>query len=108
MSRTNEKRTTLHEYEDVSVKVNYFWASKEDGLVPLDNEVNLPGGWIHSKVRIDLLEFTEHFEELGRTMDFKTLQLYINDDFIGELVDVREEDTANAKLIKCSVIVGAG
>ena len=108
MSRTNEKRTTLQDFEDISVKVNYFWASKEDGLVPWDTEVTLPNGWLHAKARVDLLEFTECFEELGKTMDFKTLQLYVNDEFIGELVSAHEEETKVGMLLKCSVVVGAG
>lgn len=108
MSRTNEKRTTLQEYEDVNVRVDYFWASKEDGLIPLDGGVALPGGWLHAKARIDLLEFTETFDNIDKTIDFKTLQLYINSEFIGELADVQEEDTARGKVIKCYVVVGAG
>ncbi len=104
MSRTNEKRTTVHEYEDANIKVNYFWAGK-DQLIPWDKEVNLPNTWIHSKVRIDLLEFTEEFEGLGKTMDFKTLQLYVNDDFVGELFQINESDK---NVILCDVVVGAG
>ena len=108
MSRTNEKRTTLHEYEDCSISVDYFWASEEDGLILWNTEVNLPTGWIHSKVRVDLFEFTENFESLEKAMDFKTLQLYINDAFIGELVDIREEPTDKGLILRCSVVVGAG
>ena len=107
MSRTNEKRTTLQEFEDATIKVNYFLV-EHDKLTPCNQLVPLPGGWIHCKARVDLLEFTEHFEALDTTKDFKTFQLYINDEFIGELIDVQEEDTVNAKLIKCSVVVGVG
>lgn len=103
MSRTNEKRTTLQEHEDANVKVSYFWAGK-DKLIPWDKEVSLPNAWIHSKVRVDLLEFTEEFEGLGKTMDFKVLQLYINDEFIGELFDIDQTE----KVLKCDVVVGAG
>lgn len=27
--RTNEKRTTLHEYSDCTIKVNYFWSADD-------------------------------------------------------------------------------
>lgn len=107
MARTNEKRTTLHEWDDVNVKVNYFWAA-DDKMIRWDDQVTLPAGWLHAKVRIDLLEFTENLEGLGISHDFHISQLYINDEFIGELFDVKMENGEASTYLKCEVVVGAG
>lgn len=105
--RTNEKRTPIHEWDDINVKVDYFWA-EDDKMTKCNDQVPLPIGWLHAKVRIDLLEFTENFESLGVTKDFKTSQLYINDEFIGELFDVKLEEGESSTYLKCEVVVGAG
>lgn len=107
MARTNEKRTTVHEWDDVNVKVDYFWA-EDDKMIKCNDQVPLPIGWLHAKVRVDLLEFTENFEGLGITKDFRASQLYINDEFIGELFDIQLEAGETSTYLKCEVIVGAG
>ena len=107
MARTNEKRTTLHEWDDINVKVNYFWAA-DDKMIRWDDQVTLPAGWLHAKVRIDLLEFTENLEGLGISHDFHVSQLYINDEFIGELFSVKLEESKVSTYLKCEVVVGAG
>lgn len=105
-SRTNEKQTTIQEFDDASVKVNYFSIEDED-LTPCGQAGHLLGGWIHCKVRIDLLEFTEWTEALERLVDFKIFQLYVNDEFIGELINVRDEATPHGIVLFCSVVVDA-
>lgn len=107
MGRTNEKKTTVHEFDDVTVKVKYFWAG-EDKLIPFDTEVTLPNAWIHAKARIDLLEFTENFEGLGMSKDFKVLQLYVNDEFVGELFSIQDRETDLGLMLEAEVVVGAG
>jgi hypothetical protein len=57
-------------------------------------------------VRIDLLEFTETFENLDKTLDVHVFRLYVNDEFIGELFDVKQEQTEYGLLLKCEIIVG--
>lgn len=104
MARTNEKCTTVHEWDDLNVKVNYFLAA-EDKLINCDNQANLPVGWLHAKVRIDLLEFTENREDLGISEDFHVSQLYINDEFIGALFDVKMEDGETSKYLKCDIVI---
>ena len=84
---TNEKTTTLQEFEDINVRADYFWAT-DDRLVNWNDQVNLPIGWLHAKVKIDLLEFTETYEELDKTMDLRVQRLYINEEFIGELIGI--------------------
>ena len=102
--RTNEKTTPIIEWDDVNVMARYFAAG--DQMVDITGQVSLPVGWIHSKVRIDLLEFTETFENLDKTLDVHVFRLYVNDEFIGELFDVKQEQTAHGLLIKCEVIIG--
>lgn len=107
MARTNEKRTIIHEWDDVNVKVDYFWA-EDDKMIKYNDQVPLPIGWLHAKVRVDLLEFTENFESLEITKDFRVSQLYINGEFIGELFDIQMEAGEVSTYLKCEVIVGAG
>lgn len=105
--RTNEKRTTIHEWDDINVKVNYFWA-EDDKMVKCNEQVPLPVGWLHAKVRIDLLEFTEDLDGLGISHDFHISQVYINDEFIGELFEVKMEEGASSTYLRCDVVIGAG
>jgi hypothetical protein len=105
--RTNEKVTTIHEWDDINVKVNYFWA-EDDKMVKCNDQVPLPVGWLHAKVRIDLLEFTENLEGLGISHDFHISQLYINDEFIGELFEIKMEEGASSTYLRCDVVIGAG
>lgn len=102
--RINEKTTPIHEWDDVNVKAKYFTAGEK--MVDVTADVSLPVGWIHSKVRMDLLEFTETFETTHTAMDVRIVRLYVNDEFIGELFDVKQEQTDRGLLIKCEVIVG--
>jgi hypothetical protein len=102
--RTNEKVTTLHEWDDANVKARYYIGG--DKLVDVTDQTPLPVGWLHSKVRIDLLEFTETFESLDKTMDVKAARLYVNDEFIGDLFDVAQEEAEFGLLIKCNIMVG--
>lgn len=103
--RTNEKTTTLQEFNGFTVKVRYFWTT-DDKMIRYDEGARLPIGWINSNVRIDMLEFTETFEELDKSMDVKVQRLYINDEFIGELFDVDLEETEHGLILKCDVIIG--
>lgn len=105
--RTNEKRTTLHEWDDMNVKVRYFWA-EDDKMTNCTDSVELPVGWLHAKVRLDLLEFTETFENLGLTKDFQASQLYINEEFIGEVFEVTIKEGEKAPYLLCDVIIGCG
>lgn len=102
--RTNEKTTPIHEWDDVNVKARYFIGG--DKMVDVTDQEPPPVGWIHSKVRIDLLEFTETFETTHTAMNVNVFRLYVNDEFIGELFDVKQEQTERGLLIKCEVIVG--
>ena len=102
--RTNEKTTTLLEFEDINVKARYFTAG--DKMVDVTADAQLPVGWLHAKVKVDLLEFTETFETTHTAMDVRVARLYVNDEFIGELFDVKQEETKFGPLIKCEVIVG--
>lgn len=99
--RTNEKTTTLQEFEDINVKVDYFWVT-DDKLVNWNDQVELPAGWLHAKVKIDLLEFTETFENTDKAMDVKIQRLYINEEFIGELISIGIVEG----IMKCAVAVG--
>lgn len=102
--RTNERTTPLQEWDDVNVKIRYYVGG--DKMVDITADAQLPVGWLHSKVRIDLLEFTETFESTDKTLDVKVARLYINDEFIGELFDVAQEETKFGLLLKCDVVIG--
>ena len=102
--RTNEKVTPLYEWDDVNVKVRYYVGG--DKMVDVTADAHLPVGWLHSKVRIDRLEFTETFENTDATLDVKADRLSINDEFIGELFEITAEETEFGLLIKCNVMIG--
>lgn len=104
--RTNEKTTTLATNEDVNVRVDYFWVDKDGKLINWNDQIDLLIGWLHAKVRIDLLEFTETFESSDETKDFKILRLYVNDAFIGELLGADPKETEHGEILKCAVAVG--
>ena len=87
--RTNEKITVLNRDVDVNVRVDYFLVTKDQKLINWNNKVHLPAGWLHANVRIEQLEFTETFEGSDESKDFKVIKLYINDEFIGDLIDVK-------------------
>lgn len=106
--RTNEKRTVINEYDDINVRVDYFWITKDNKRTNWNDQTELPVGWLHAKVRVDLLEFTETFENLGKTMDIAVCQLYINEEFIGELIAADLKETDNGIILKCAVAVGRG
>lgn len=57
---------------------------------------------------MDLLEFTETFDSLDKTANFAVAQLYINEEFIGELFNIEEKETEHGTMLKCVVIVGYG
>ena len=102
--RTNETITPIREWDDINVKVKYF-ISKGDmrTLEEVDaSSVGLPIGWIHSKVKIDLLEFAEVSEEDNKSARLAVFRLFINNTFIGGLAEINEEDECT---IKCSVII---
>ena len=103
--RTNEKTTPLQEFDDINIRVDYFWAT-DDKLVNWNDQVDLPIGWLHAKVKIDLLEFTEVFEELDKTFDAKVQRLYINEEFIGELIGIDVVKGETGYIFKCAVCVG--
>lgn len=105
--RTNEKVTVLHELKDINVKVDYFW-SADNKLINWNEQVPLPVGWIRAKVKIDLLEFTEHFEGLDKTADFNVCRLFINETFIGELLEAELKQTEHTEFYYCRVCVGHG
>lgn len=108
MSRYNEKRTTIHEYEDINVKVRYLWLA-DNKVLDVSESLGRPFGWLHSKVRVDLYEFTEHFESMDQDLDVKVLQLFINDEYVGELNTVEEKVTDyNQMILSCGVIIGNG
>lgn len=102
--RTNEKTTPLYECEDANVKVRYYVGG--DKMVDVTADSHLPVGWLHSKVRLDLLEFTETFENTDKTLDVKVARLYINEEFIGELFDMKQEETEFGLLLRCDVVIG--
>lgn len=104
--RTNEKTTTLATNEDVNVRVDYFWVDRDGKLINWNEQVNLPIGWLHANVRIDLQEFTETFESSGESKDFKIMKLYINDTFIGELLGCNIKETEHGEILKCAIAVG--
>ena len=102
--RTNETTTPIREWDDINIKVKYF-ISKGDmrTLEEVDaSSAGLPIAWIHSKVKMDLLEFTEVSEEDNKSVRFAVCRLFINDAFIGGLAEIKEEDEFT---IKCSVII---
>ena len=105
--RTNEKVTVLASLDNAKVRVDYFCLS--DGKPILWNDqVNLPIGWLHAKVKVDLLEFTEQAENQDSSMDVKVCRLHINDAFIGEVLGAEVKETDSGPFIKYKVAVCYG
>lgn len=102
--RTNETITPLREWNDINVKVKYFVSNGDmRTLEEVDaSSAGLPIAWIHSKVRMDLLEFTEVSEEDNKSVRFAVCRIFINDTFLGGLAEFEEEDEST---IKCSIII---
>lgn len=105
MTRTNEKTTPLHTINDINVKVAYFLI-KESKLVRCTVPIG-PEGWLHAKVKTDLYEFTEVFEEDNKSVDVQMQRLYINDKLIGELLDVAFAEAESGLILKCNVCIAS-
>lgn len=103
--RTNEKTTTLAVNENINVRVNYFFVEDTGKLINWNDQINLPIGWLHANVRIELKEFIDTFGNSGESKDFKIMQLYINDSFIGELLNVNIKETEHGEILKCAVVI---
>ena len=100
--RTNETITPIREWDDINVKVKYF-ISKGGVQEEVDAySMGLPIAWIHSNVKIDLLEFTEVFEEDNKSTRFAVCRLFINDTFIGGLIEIDDKDEF---ILRFSVII---
>ncbi len=106
-TRINEHKVCLAAFEHVNVQVNYFWDS-HGKLVNWNDATESPTSWTDAKVEIYRYSFTECL--LGKTFDFQTDQLYINDKIIsGDLFNYNKETDFDSKTtLTCSVIVGWG
>ena len=102
-TRTNETKTTVNQYSNVDVVVNYFW-DDHDRLICWDAFVESPKRFYNANVKIVKYSFTENIGE--STFNMEALQLFVNDQCIpGDVVGTTLEK--DNKLI-CHVVVGWG
>lgn len=107
VSRTNVKSEVLAEYENVILKVDYFWNS-HGKLVLWNDCVEDPTYWSMANVKIVSYSFTEHL--LNRDFDFDFRQLWVNGKQIsGDVMSCKiKTDFIGATTIYCRVAVGWG
>lgn len=99
--RTNE--TVVNEYSDINVVVNYFHITK-DGKRN-SKYTQLPCGWLHAKVRVSLLEHAEPIDDSEHTLNKVRCQFYVNDELIGELIEVSFKEINDTRILKCAVAI---
>ena len=107
--RTNEKIVTIAEYENVNLRVSYYWDS-HGKLDNLTRHIEQPTYWSDVKVRVDEYSFSQTFDFLNKTMHFKERQLYVNDELIsGDVVDMsRRTDRNGTVTVYCKLVIGWG
>lgn len=108
-TRTNERILTLAEYDNVNLKVSYYWDS-HGKLVNWNDLVNKPKFWSCVKVRIDECSYSQTFDFMDKTMDFKDINLYVNDELISsDVVEVsRRRSKDGTVTVYCKIIIGWG
>ena len=105
-SRTNEKKETLQKFNNVDLKVDYFWDS-HGTLINWNESVNSPTEWTNVNVEIILYSFTENFSDTA--YDFVNRQLVVNGKVIsGDLLDGTINKFGNKTTLHCRVVVGWG
>ena len=105
-SRTNEKKETLQKFNNVDLKVDYFWDS-HGKLINWNESVDSPTKWTNVNVEIILYSFTENISD--NAYDFVNRQLVVNGKVIsGDLLDGTISKFGNKTTLYCRVVVGWG
>lgn len=108
-TRTNEKIMTIAEYHNVNLKVSYFW-DNHGKLINWTEFVEQPTSWSGVNVRVDEYSFSQTFDFLNKTMDFKETQLFVDNERIsGDVVDIsRRRDKDGTITVYCKLVIGWG
>lgn len=102
-SRTNEKKETIQKFDNIDLKVEYFWDS-HGKLIKWKESAD---EWTNVNVEIILYSFTENIAD--NSYDFENRQLVVNGKVIsGDLHDVTINKSGNKTTLYCRVVVGWG
>lgn len=103
MTVTNEKIKVLAKYENINLKVDYFWDS-HDQLILNNDFAEDPTSW--TNVDVEILE--EHIPVFG--FEYVERQLYVDGKPINGEVNsyCKEYNPDGTCYVYCSVIVGWG
>ena len=105
-SRTNEKKETLQKFNNIDLKVDYFWDS-HGKLIDWNESVDSPTEWSNVDVEIILYSFTENLS--GTTYDFVNRQLVVDGKVIsGDLLKATINKSGNKTTLHCRMVVGWG
>lgn len=105
--RTNECKEVFAEYNNVILKVDYFWNSHGE-LINWNENVEDPTFWSSVDVKLQKYTFTEHL--LNRDFDFEVHQLLVDGKLIGGDVISHKvtKDFLGVETVYCRVAVGWG
>ena len=108
-SRTNEKVVTIAEFNNVNLQVSYYWDS-HGKLLNWTAFVEQPKSWSKVNVKIEEYSFSQTFDFLNKTMDFKKTQLLVDNELIfGEVVDMSCTRSRDGIItVGCKVVIGCG
>lgn len=107
VKRTNEKVELLKAWENIKVRLNFYWNSHGKRILWNDS-VKEQKNYSKANVRIEKFSFTEHFEYTG-PQDFETWRLYINDRLIaGDVTNFRWVEDEDGIVRSCSIKLDCG
>lgn len=102
-SRTNEKKETIQKFDNIDLKVEYFWDS-HGKLIKWKESAD---EWTNVNVEIILYSFTENIAD--NSYDFENRQLVVDGKVIsGDLHDATINKSGNKTTLYCRVVVGWG
>jgi hypothetical protein len=103
-SRTNEKKETIQKFDNIDLKIEYFWNS-HGKLVKWKESAD---EWSNVNVEIILYSFTENISD--NAYDFVSRQLLVDGKYVisGDLFDAVINKFGNKTTLYCRVVVGWG
>lgn len=99
------KVTPIRRVDNAAVKARYFRRGENNVLTDCTDDVNIPCGWLYSTLEIDLLESLETVEDCGVPVKSAVCRLWVNGEFIGAILDAKEEQSGDTSIFSCMILV---